>query len=71
MKRMKTKDYHEMLHFAPQRSTESRFARDYRANQAREVATTATLAQFLKDAAEVLAMGALFILIVFVAAVFQ
>lgn len=71
MKRMTTKDYHEMLHFAPQRSNESRFARDYRAHQARAVATKATALQILKDGAEVLAMGACFLLVVYVCAVFS
>lgn len=34
MKRMTTRDYHEMLHFAPQKAEESRFARDYRSQHA-------------------------------------
>lgn len=70
MKRMKTKDHFEMLHHVPQRDGESRFARDYRAaHHVRRVAEPTPLMRFLKDAAEVIGMAALFALIILVWAV--
>lgn len=68
---MSTKDYFDMMHHVPQRADESKFARNYRAQQARAVANKTTALQLLKDGAEVLAMGAFFLLVVYVFAVFS
>ena len=69
MKRMKERDYFEMLRHVPQHSDESRFARDYRANFVAGDAKTSPLMQILSDAAEVIGMTAFFGFIVFVWAV--
>lgn len=64
---MKTKTAcRDVLHHIPQRADESRYARDYRASRVRDVATTTPVMRFLSDAAEVVAMGTCFLLVVFV-----
>lgn len=56
---MRTQDYNDMLHFAPQRSTESRYARNYRAQnpeqptRARRVTKTAIVLRWLGEAVQV------------------